>query len=333
MEQTAIARWNQTRPADATDRNQFRTSGNNVTVSRNHKQNKDINMQTTEPKTTRQTLVDESEAATGATVTTSTVKHDVTAKITVDEDESDEQNGNGDDSPQDAEVNEKLKAIFAEASPVPAAAIAVEPDVDHPVTENTTHAGLTDEQKKMLNECETQITKGISKFVAVGNALSIIRLNKLFSPEYNTWEAYLEGRWEFTRQRAFQYMQAAEGYQKLSTQIAGQRKLPTSERGMRELMKAPSEKVVDILNKLGDEEELTAERIIKVREEVMPKKTPAKVKKKPAIQIENALKAAGVWAAYLAACDLAALTDPQREALKEANKTAVEQFSKLSIAA
>lgn len=280
-----------------------------------------------------QTQADESEAATVAPVTTSTVKHDVTARISVDEDESDEQNGNGDDSLQDAEVNEKLKTIFAEASPVVEAETSMEAEVDHPVTDNAPTVALSDEQKKMLNDCEKRITKGIFTFVEVGTSLSIIRLNKLFSPEFKTWEAYLEGRWEFTRQRAFQYMQAAEGHQKLTAQIAGERKLPTSERGMRELMKAPSEKVVEILDMLGGEYELTAERIIKVREEVVPKKAPVRAKKKPGIKIQAALKAAEKWGDFLFSCNVGVLTADELTTLKNANTKAVEAFGKLNLAA
>jgi hypothetical protein len=208
-----------------------------------------------------------------------------------------------------------------------------ESKIDTPDEDEQPVTALSEEGKKMLEDCETKITKGLSTFVEVGVALALILINKLFKPLFKTWEEYLDARWGFTRQRAFQYMQAAQGYQTLSKQIAGQRKLPESERAMRELLKAPSDKVVDILDKLGTEGELTAERIIKVREEVAPKKAPKKAKKKPAIKIENALKAAGVWAAYLAACDLGALTEKQREALKEANKNASEKFNKLSIAA
>jgi|GEM_PF-3065370 len=282
----------------------------------------------------RQPLVDESEAATGATVTTSTVKHDATAKIKVPEDEQRNENGNPADSIHVPEETEKLEENFADAAPIIDVEVVNDAEIDTADEDDDSHAAeLTEEGKKMLNDCETKITKGLSTFVEVGIALSLILINKLFLPLFKTWEDYLERRWGFTRQRAFQYMQAAEGHQKLSNQIAGQRKLPESERAMRELMKAPSDKLLDILDKLGGEGELTAERIIKVREEVAPKKASKKAKKKPAIKIANAMKAAGVWASYLEACDVTSLNDDQRKQLIDLNNKAVEKFNDLKLAA
>ena len=60
----------------------------------------------------------EVEAATGATVTTSTVKHAVEDKDTVQEVELKEENGNPGDPIHDPEENKKLDALFEEAPPL-----------------------------------------------------------------------------------------------------------------------------------------------------------------------------------------------------------------------
>ncbi len=182
-------------------------------------------------------------------------------------------------------------------------------------------------------KCESKITKGLATFVEVGIALSLILTNKLYKPQFKTWEEYLEHRWGFTKQRAHQYMQAAEGHQKLSTEIVGQRRLPDSERAMRELLKAPKEMIVDILDQLGGDGDLTAERIIEVREKVAPKKPTNKLKKKPAIKTARALKAVTLWTEYLGSCEIKLLTEDELASLRAAHKAASENYIHLNIGA
>lgn len=275
-------------------------------------------------------MVDETEAATARTVTTSTVKHDVAVNIPVDEDDPDDNEGNPNDVLHAASMDEALDSIFVEAIPVGEAENSADSAADGLLPEAEQSLEV---RKVQLDENEKKIERGMATFVEVGQALSFININRLYLPEYKNWDEYVEIRWGFTKQRAFQYMQAAHGHHKFTALLAGNRRLPKSERGMRELMRVPDDRVADVLDKLGSDAELTADRIIKVRKEVLPKKQASKAKRKPAIKIEAALKAVGLWTAFLAACDLALLTEQQRKDLQKAHKSAADKFTKLSIAA
>ena len=52
---------------------------------------------------------------------------------------------------------------------------------------------LIKEEKTLLTQQETIIEKGLSTFVEVGKALTIIRDNKLYREEYETFERAQEG--------------------------------------------------------------------------------------------------------------------------------------------
>lgn len=275
-------------------------------------------------------MVDESEAATVAPVTTSSVKHAVKVKNTVGEDEPNEGNCNTADDP-DAE--KKLAALSAQTPLLIGAEIVHEAAAGAADVEDASSCALSEEGKKTLADCEKKITKGLATFVEVGFALAVILTNKLFRPLYKSWEEYLDKRWGFTKQRAHQYMQAAQGHHKLSTQIAGPRRLPDSERAMRELLKAPQDKVVDILDQLEGDGDMTAERIIAAREKIVEKKATTKIKKKPAIKTKKALNAVTLWSNYLASCEVNLLTKEEISSLLAAHKTATENFANLKIAA
>jgi len=149
----------------------------------------------------RQPLVDESEAATAGTATTSTAKHDVTATITVHEGEEEAENGNS----QDQGMTQELEVIFAEATPVSETPSTANSAVESHVTEHAPTAEVTAERKAKLAEQEVKITRGLATFVEVGTALSFININRLYLPEYQTWEQYVDIRWGFTKQRAPHY--------------------------------------------------------------------------------------------------------------------------------
>ena len=66
----------------------------------------------------------------------------------------------------------------------------------------------TIEQTRIF-ELETIIETGLKTFVDVGNALAEIRDRKLYRDGYKTFEDYCRDRWEFSKQRAYQLMNAA----------------------------------------------------------------------------------------------------------------------------
>lgn len=68
----------------------------------------------------------------------------------------------------------------------------------------------TFEITERLCTCERVIERGLNTFVEVGNALLEIRDNRLYRANYSTFEEYCQTRWSFTKQRAYQLMDAAE---------------------------------------------------------------------------------------------------------------------------
>jgi hypothetical protein len=195
---------------------------------------------------------------------------------------------------------------------------------------------MTADDLAQLTSCEKIICDGIDTFIEVGTNLAIVRDNGLYRGTYPSFEAYITGRWKFTKQRAYQLMAAAGYHNSLATRNPKALQIK-SERATRELMKVPDDLVVNVLETVTADGNATAERIIEVRNLLAPKKeskpTKAKAKKKPKPKIEAAIKGIGVWAAYLGSCDVGSLDEAQRKQLTDLNKKAVEKFSKLKLAA
>lgn len=61
-----------------------------------------------------------------------------------------------------------------------------------------------------LTKLEKTIDAGVKQFIAVGEALTEIRETRLYRAEFKSFEAYCQKRWQFTRQRAGQLIEAAE---------------------------------------------------------------------------------------------------------------------------
>lgn len=104
-----------------------------------------------------------------------------------------------------------------------------------------------------LARCEAVIDEWIGGFVAVGTALAKIRDQKLYHPEYKTFEKYLAARWptHITKGRASQLINAAQVAQKLFTMVNS---MPESERQVRPLLKLPeSEQQADAWQRAVDD--------------------------------------------------------------------------------
>lgn len=69
---------------------------------------------------------------------------------------------------------------------------------------------LNDRETALLSECEETIAAGIMTFAEVGEALLVVRDQKLFRREYATFEDYCVAKWQISRSRAYQLMSAAE---------------------------------------------------------------------------------------------------------------------------
>lgn len=94
-------------------------------------------------------------------------------------------------------------------------------------------ARLTDDEQATLKQHEQIIERGIKVFFEVGDALMVIRDNRLYRATHATFEAYCQERWNISRPRAYQLMEAARIIENLSTN--GRQALPTNERQARAL--------------------------------------------------------------------------------------------------
>lgn len=72
---------------------------------------------------------------------------------------------------------------------------------------------------RRLGELETVIERGMGTFVEVGKALAEIRDSTLYKESHATFEDYCRDRWDMSRPRAYQLIQAAEVKRALSTTV------------------------------------------------------------------------------------------------------------------
>lgn len=68
---------------------------------------------------------------------------------------------------------------------------------------------LTPSQIAKLEKLEARIQRGLQTFVEVGDSLRIIRDDKLFSRDFDSFEAYCESKWGWSKRRGNQLIQAA----------------------------------------------------------------------------------------------------------------------------
>lgn len=125
----------------------------------------------------------------------------------------------------------------------------------------TTNEGpLSDAEEKELQECEAIIEAGLQEFVKVGNALLRVRDHKLYRAKYGTFEAYLKERWDISRRRGYQLLDAAEAVQNLSV---GQCEpevhiVPADEKNVMKTTEPTSEKQVRPLTGLSKDQQQEA---------------------------------------------------------------------------
>lgn len=94
---------------------------------------------------------------------------------------------------------------------------------------------ITAIHQRELSAYEKTIERGIGTFVEVGNALREIRDQKLYKLTHKTFEAYVKERWNWTRMRAQQLIDAGEVAENVNNCLQ-------NEAQAREVAKAPPEK-------------------------------------------------------------------------------------------
>src|SRR5579885_2562724 len=75
---------------------------------------------------------------------------------------------------------------------------------------------LTVTEQTELDERESRIENGLKAFYEVGQELIAIRDRKLYRATYQTFEAYLQERWQMSRSRGYELMSASEVIENLS---------------------------------------------------------------------------------------------------------------------
>lgn len=93
---------------------------------------------------------------------------------------------------------------------------------------------LSTEESKLLDSCEKVISKHVTTFFEVGEALAKIRDGKLYRAEFKTFEEYCRKRWGMGRFNAYRQMQAAGVMQNLLTMV--NTSMPENERQVRALV-------------------------------------------------------------------------------------------------
>ena len=120
-----------------------------------------------------------------------------------------------------------------------------------------------------LNRLEGVIERGIRSFVEVGSALRTIRDEDLYTDTHDTFEDYCRERWDMGRAHAYRQIDAAAMVETLSP--IGD-KVPTNEAQVRELVKAPEDKRVEVWEtvvKESGEDNVTAKKVAEVRDRVV----------------------------------------------------------------
>lgn len=102
---------------------------------------------------------------------------------------------------------------------------------------------LTKTDQTNLARCEQVIQTGLGTFFQVGQALWDIRDNRLYRGRFETFEAYCADRWDFSRQRAYQLIAAAETAAEMSTIVDTP---PERETHIRPLLAIPKERRAEV---------------------------------------------------------------------------------------
>ncbi len=128
---------------------------------------------------------------------------------------------------------------------------------------------LSVDEAVRLEKLEREIKTGISTFVKVGLALAEIRDARLYRATHGTFEAYCRERWNLSRPRAYELMQAAAVAKSLPLSATAD----TTERALRPLAKlepAARREVWAKAQKAAGDEPVTSKHVI----DVMPKAAP-----------------------------------------------------------
>lgn len=153
---------------------------------------------------------------------------------------------------------------------------------------------MTTDLSVSLASQESIIQRGVQTFAEVGAALSVIRDQKMYRENYKTFEAYCEGRWDFSRAHAYRLIDATEVLERIkpaSLSPKGDKNVShkmspagdtISERHVRPLIKLPKEEQAPAFEEAKGAAEaegkpLTAKAVQEVVARRMAKEEPEEV--------------------------------------------------------
>lgn len=121
---------------------------------------------------------------------------------------------------------------------------------------------LTEAERRKFNDLDGIIRKGLQTFAEVGAALAIVRDQRLYREEYDSFEAYCQDRCGWSRDRADQLIGAHKVVESLPTNVGS----PANEAQARALADVPAEQRATVLEEARTEaaaegKHVTAERI------------------------------------------------------------------------
>ncbi len=104
-------------------------------------------------------------------------------------------------------------------------------------------------REQLEQEIDSAIEDGARAFVRLGNALAQIRDERYYKEAgYSRFEDYTQEKWEFTRVRAYQLIDAARVYEYLSESFDNKH-LPRGESAIRKMGRLSKEQCIDIWRK------------------------------------------------------------------------------------
>lgn len=114
-----------------------------------------------------------------------------------------------------------------------------------------------------LQNAEKTIERGLSTFIDVGQALAEIRDQRLYRADYGTFEDYCSARWNMSRSRAYEMIDAAEVADQVSAIADKAPELNAGQaRALKPVIKEHGvERAAEIAHELHQEGRLTASNI------------------------------------------------------------------------
>lgn len=115
--------------------------------------------------------------------------------------------------------------------------------------------GLTKSQLKRKSQLMAVVKSGLETFLDVGNALRSLQSEKLWKGGgYKSFEGFMVGEFQLNKPTGYRYIQAAEIRLQLETDLDAS-ECPKLESHYRELAKAPTEKLSEVIARVTERTE------------------------------------------------------------------------------